>query len=76
MNKENLQQALNDNNIPAKVLYVKKTKYDDYEVIYTFDLNYEGRDYSNLTAIISPELDELVTDIKEAVFMIGLGYKS
>jgi hypothetical protein len=40
MNKIDLQKALNEKNVPAKILYVEKTKFDDYEVIYTFDLNH------------------------------------
>nr|DAT96494.1 MAG TPA: hypothetical protein [Bacteriophage sp.] len=75
MNKIDLQKALNEKNVPAKILYIKKTKYGDYEVIYTFDFNYDGRDYSNLESIIEPELDELVEDIEDAVFMIGFRYK-
>ena len=74
MNKENLQKALNEKNIMAKVLYVRKTEYNDYEVIYTFDMDYEGRDdYEDY--IVEPEFDELVEDIEEAVFMIGLRHK-
>lgn len=75
MNKENLQKALDEKNITAKVLYVQKTEYEDYEVVYTFDMDYQGRDYTNLECIIEPELDELVEDIEEAVFIIGLRYK-
>ena len=75
MNKENLQKALDEKNIIAKVLYVQKTEYEDYEVVYTFDMEYQGRDYTNLECIIEPELDELVKDIEEAVFMIGFRYK-
>lgn len=75
MNKIDLQKALNEKNIPAKILYIKKIEYGDYEVIYTFDLNYDGRDYSNLEPIIEPELDELVEDIEDAVLMIGFRYK-
>lgn len=75
MNKQNLQKALDEKNIPAKVLHVEKTKYDDYEVVYTFDLSYEGRDYSNLQRIVEPEDDELVEDLEDAVFMIGFRYK-
>ena len=75
MNKENLQKALDEKNIIAKVLYVQKTEYEDYEVVYTFDMDYQGRDYTNLECIIEPELDELVKDIEEAVFMIGFRYK-
>lgn len=75
MNIKDLQKALDEKNIPAKVLHVKKTKYDDYEVIYTFDLSYEGRDYSNTDIIIEPEDDELVENIEDAVFIIGFRYK-
>jgi hypothetical protein len=74
MNKENLQKALDEKGIIAKVLYVQKTEYEDYEVVYTFDIDYQGRD-SYEDYIVEPELDELVEDIEEAVFMIGLKYK-
>lgn len=75
MNKKDLQKALDEKNIPAKVLHIEKTKYDDYEVIYTFDLSYEGRDYSDVQNIIEPEDDELVENLEDAVFMIGFRYK-
>ena len=75
MNTKDLQKALDEKNIPAKVLHVKKTNYDDYEVIYTFDLSYEGRDYSNIESIIEPEDDELVENLEDAVFIIGFRYK-
>ena len=31
MNKIDLQKALNEKNVPAKILYIKKTEYGDYE---------------------------------------------
>ena len=72
MTKENLQNALDDKKVPVKVLNIRPTKQDDYEVIYTFDLNYEGRDYSNIDCIIEPEYDELVENIEDAVFMMKI----
>ena len=69
MTKETLQTKCNEENLKVKILSVQKTTYGDYEVIYTFDLSYEGRDYSNLEFIVEPELDELVTDEKEFIFM-------
>lgn len=71
---QELQIALEQKNIPAKILYIEQTKQGDYEVVYTFDLNYKGRDYSNLEVIIEPELDELVEDIEEAVYIIENRY--
>lgn len=76
MTKENLQNALDDKKVPVKVLNIRPTKQDDYEVIYTFDLNYEGRDYSNIDCIIEPEYDELVENIEDAVFMIERKYRN
>lgn len=76
MTKENLQAALNDKQVPVKVLNVRQTEQDDYEVIYTFDLDYEGRDYSNIDCIIEPEYDELVENIEDAVFMIERKYRN
>ena len=70
-----LQKELNAKNIPAKILYIEKTEYGLYEIIYTFDLDYIGRDYSNTNFLIEPELDELVDDIEEAVSFIAISYR-
>lgn len=74
MTIEQLRKALDEKNIPAKVLHIEKTEYGFYEVIYTFDLNYAARDYSNIKLLIEPELDELVEDIKDAVLLIREKY--
>lgn len=66
-----LQTELDKKNIPVKVLYVEKTKYG-FEVIYTPDLTYEGRDYTDLKYIISPERDVLVNDFDDIVDEIQL----
>lgn len=74
MTKEILQNALNEKGIKAKVLSVKKTEFNDYEIIFTFDLNYEGRiEYEN---IIEPEDDVLVEDLEDAVFEIERKYNA
>lgn len=71
MTKESLQAKCNAENLNVKILYVKETKYEDYEVIYTFDMDYQGRD-SYEDHIIEPELDELVEDEDEFIFMASL----
>lgn len=70
MTKESLQTKCNENNLNVKILSVKKTEYEDYEVVYTFDMDYQGRD-SYDHCIIDPELDELVEDENEFIFMAG-----
>ena len=67
-----LQTELDKKNIPVKVLYVEKTKCGFFEVIYTPDLTYEGRDYTDLKYIISPERDVLVKDFDDIVNAIKL----
>lgn len=74
MTVEKMQKALDKNNIPAKVLHVEKIEHELYEVIYTFDLEYATRDYTATDTLVEPELDELVEDIKDAVFLIGKKY--
>lgn len=71
MTKESLQAKCNAENLNVKILYVKETEYEDYEVVYTFDMDYQGRD-SYDHHIIEPELDELVKDEKEFIFMASL----
>ena len=62
MTKESLQTKCNEKGLRVKILYVEQTEFEMYEVIYTFDMDYQGRDsYEN--HIIEPELDELVQDI-------------
>jgi hypothetical protein len=70
MTRESLQAKCNENNLKIKILSVEKTEYEDYEVVYTFDLDYQGRD-SYEDYIIEPELDELVKDEEEFIFMIS-----
>lgn len=71
MTKESLQAKCNETDLKVKILYVKKTKYEDYEVVYTFDMDYQGRD-SYDHHIVEPELDELVEDEEEFIFMASL----
>lgn len=68
MTKESLQTKCDEKNLKVKILSVKKTNFEDYEVIYTFDLDYQGRD-SYEDYIIEPELDELVEDEDDFIFM-------
>lgn len=70
MTKESLQTKCNEKGLRVKILYVEQTEYEMYEVIYTFDMDYQGRDsYENY--IIEPELDELVQDEDEFIFMLS-----
>ncbi len=70
MTKESLQKKCSEKGLVLKILYVEKTEFDDYEVIYTFDVNYQGRD--SYEQILEPELDELVKDEDEFVFLAKL----
>ena len=70
MTKESLQTKCNEKDLKVKVLSVKKTDYEDYEVVYTFDMDYQGRD-SYEDYIVEPELDELVEDENEFIFMVN-----
>ncbi len=71
MTKESLQKKCNESDLKVKILSVEKTEYDEYEVVYTFDMNYQGR-VSYKDFIIEPELDELVEDENEFVFIVNL----
>lgn len=70
MTKESLQTRCNEEGLKIKILSVEKTEYENYEVVYTFDMEYQGRD-SYEDYIIEPELDELVENEKEFIFMVG-----
>ena len=70
MTKESLQTKCNETDLKVKILSVEKTNYEDYEVVYTFDMDYQGRD-SYEDRIIEPELDELVEDEEEFVFIVN-----
>ena len=48
---------------------MEKTEFEDFEVIYTFDMNYQGRD-SYKESIIEPECDELVEDEDDFIFIV------
>ena len=61
MTKESLQAKCNDSGLNLKILFVEKTDFGVYWVVYTFDLDYQGRD-SYEKYIIEPEMDELVFD--------------
>lgn len=70
MTKKSLQAKCNEKGLRIKILSVEKTEYKEYEVIYTFDLDYQGRD-SYEQYLIEPELDELVKDEEEFIFMLS-----
>ena len=74
MTKESLQAKCNETDLNVKILFVQKTAYEDYEVVYTFDMNYQGQDYYKNSdfIIIEPELDELVENENEFIFMARL----
>lgn len=67
MTKESLQVKCNESGLNLKILFVDKTDFGDYWVVYTFDLDYQGRD-SYEKYIIEPEMDEIVVDEDEFVF--------
>ena len=72
MTKESLQTRCNEEGLKIKILFIEKTEYENYEVVYTFDMGYQCRNsYENY--IIEPELDELVKDEenKRAVSLIN-----
>lgn len=71
MTKESLQTKCNEKGLRVKILYVEQTEFEMYEVIYTFDMDYQGRD-SYEKYIIEPELDELVQDEEEFIFMASV----
>lgn len=69
MTKEILQKELDKKEIKAKVLRVRKTDYEDYEVIFTRDLSYSisETELSQTECIIEPQEDCLVEDLIDAV---------
>lgn len=69
MTKESLQTKCNESGLNLKILFVEKTDFCDYWVVYTFDLDYQGRD-SYEKYIIEPEMDEIVVDEDEFVFTV------
>ncbi len=69
MTKESLQAKCNEGGLNLKILFVDKTDFGDYWVVYTFDLDYQGRD-SYEKYIIEPEMDEIVVDEDEFVFTV------
>ncbi len=69
MTKEILQKELDKKKIKAKVLRVRKTDSEDYEIIFTRDLNCSISE-SELTErdmIAEPEEDVLVDGLTDAV---------
>lgn len=74
MTKEILQKELDKKDIKAKVLRVRKTDYEDYEVIFTRDLSYSvsETELSQMECITEPQEDCLVEDLIDAVSDIKL----
>ena len=69
MTKESLQAKCNESGLNLKILFVEKTEFGVYWVVYTFDLDYQGRDsYENY--MIEPEMDEIVVDEDEFVLTV------
>lgn len=69
MTKESLQAKCNDSGLNLKILFVEKTDFGVYWVVYTFDLDYQGRD-SYEKYLVEPEMDELVAHEDEFVFTV------
>lgn len=67
MTKESLQAKCNESGLNLKILFVEKTEFGVYWVVYTFDLDYQGRD-SYEKYLVEPEMDEIVVDEDEFVF--------
>ena len=69
MTKEQLQESLCKREIKAKVLRIRKTDYEDYEVIFTRDLSYSisETELSERDMIVEPEEDALVDDLTDAI---------
>lgn len=68
MTKKKLQKALDEKGIKVKILHVEKTKFNDYWVVFTYDLSYEGRiSYKDVETITTPEEDALVEDMEDAI---------
>lgn len=66
--KTQLQNALDNNDINAKVLSVKKRGFWLYEIIFTRDLSYfPSEDELSGKNIVEPQEDALVEDLTEAV---------
>ncbi len=70
MTKESLQKKCDEKGLEIKILFVEKTRLGDFEVVYTHDMNYQGRD-SYKHHIIDPELDELVENEDDFIFMVN-----
>lgn len=74
MTKESLQKKCDEVGLKVKILCVEKTTFNDYEVVYTFDLSYPGR-ISYKDRIVEPELDELVENEDDFIFIVNFRKK-
>lgn len=72
MTKEELQTAIDKNEIKVKILIVKKTELDDYEIIFTRDLGYDvsSEELISRDNIREPEEDVLADNLEDAVIEI------
>lgn len=72
MTKEELQTAIDKNEIKVKILIVKKTELDDYEIIFTRDLGYDvsSEELISRDNIREPEEDVLADNLEDAIIEI------
>lgn len=72
MTKEELQTAIDKNEIKVKILIVKKTELDDYEIIFTRDLGYDvsSEELISRENIREPEEDVLADNLEDAIIEI------
>ncbi len=70
MSIEELQKRIDKANVSAKILYVKKTEYGDYWIVYTFDLSYVPEEKFPREYLFDNEKDILADDYEEAVEFI------
>lgn len=72
MTKEELQTAIDKTEIEVKILLVKKTELDDYEIIFTRDLGYDvsSEELISRENIREPEEDVLADNLEDAIIEI------
>ncbi len=72
MTEESLQKYCDDRGLKIKILHIvpPDSSSNEYEVIYTFNLNYRGRSYFNVHTLVEPEQDEMCIDEEEFYLFI------
>lgn len=71
MTIEELQKRLCEMNVSAKILYLKKTEFGDYEIVYTNDLSYVPEEtFPREYIFADTEKDILAADYEEAIEFI------